>query len=81
MIGATGRGVDGPMNESASTIDGSEGGVGQDWSPAVKLANIKRWAPGFDFLRPKSEAPKLDIDSLLVGATGIDDCLDSDIKP
>jgi hypothetical protein len=30
MIGATGRGVDGPMNESTSAIDGSEGGVGQD---------------------------------------------------
>jgi hypothetical protein len=43
MIGAAiGRGVDGPINESTSTIDGSEGGVGQDWSPTVKLANIKR---------------------------------------
>lgn len=47
----------------------------------MKLANIKRWAPGFDFLRPKSEASRLDMDSLLVGTTGIDDCLDSDIKP
>ena len=42
MIGAIGRGVDGPMNESTSTIDGSEGGVGQDCSPTVKLASINR---------------------------------------
>ena len=71
----------GPVNESSSTIEGSDGGDGQVWSPTLKLANIKRWAPAFDFLRPKSDVSKLDIDRVLVGATGIDDCLDTGNKP
>jgi hypothetical protein len=81
MIAGIGWGVEGPTNESSSTIEGSEGGVGHDWSPTVKLANIKRWAPDFDFLRPKSAASRLDIDSLLTGIVGIVDCLDAGIKP
>lgn len=82
VIAGIGRGVEGPVKESASTIDGSDGGVGQDWSPpTVKLANIKRWAPDFDFLRPRSGRPRLGIDSLRMGTVGIDDCLDAGIKP
>jgi hypothetical protein len=73
--------VDGPINESSSTIEGSDGGVGQVWSPTLKLANIKRCAPAFVFLRPKSDVSKLDIDRVLVGATGIDDCLEPGINP
>jgi hypothetical protein len=73
--------VDGPINESSSTIEGSDGGDGQVWSPTLRLANIKRWAPTFDFLRPKSDESKLGIDRVLVGATGIDDCLDTGNKP
>jgi hypothetical protein len=73
--------VEGPTNESASTIDGSEGGVGQVCSPTVKLANINRWAPAFDFFRPKSEVSRSGADCVLVGTTAIDDFLDSGIKP
>lgn len=80
-IGGRGRGVDGPINESTSTIDGSEGGVGQDCSPAAKLASIKRCAPDFDFLLSILGRPKSGTDCFLVGITGIDVCLDSGIKP
>lgn len=73
--------MEGPKNESASTIDGSEGGVGQVCSPTVKLANINRWAPGLDFFRLKSEVSRSGADCVLVGTIATDDFLDSGIKP
>jgi hypothetical protein len=80
-IGGRGRGVDGPINESMSIIDGSEGGVGQDCSSAAKLANIKRWAPDFDFRLSILGRPKSGTNFFLVGTAGIEVCLDSGIKP
>ena len=82
-MGGRGRGVAGPMKESSSTIDGSEGGVGQDGSAsaAAMLASMNRVAPDFDFLRSKLGGPKVGTDCLLEDCVGIDACRDSGIKP
>jgi len=82
-IGGRGRGVIGPMNESSSTIDGSEGGVGQDGSvsAAAMLASMKRVAPDFDFLRSRLGGPRVGTDCLLEDVVGIDACRDSGIRP
>jgi hypothetical protein len=68
------------MNESTSASDGSEGGVGQIWSSAVKLCSIKRCAPAFDFRRSKGGTFKFDTECFLIPTTGIETCLDSVIK-
>lgn len=78
-VGGSGKGVEGPVKESASALVGSEGGVGGKAPLSTeKLPHIKRCAPTLLGGPPE---PTVDTDCFLGSLSITELCLDSGMSP